>query len=130
MADNFSVENHGDYIYLRTWGHLENENLEKPADTALEMGKKTGITKLLDNIQEVDSTVSLPVQLEGVKVLWKLRAFKKIAIVIKDNELGHIFFSSLAALHLSEAFRGFTDEAEAIAWLKADANATPPPSGQ
>jgi len=122
--NQFEIKNCGDYIYLKTWGALESDGLEKPVETALAMSQETGIDRLLDNIQGVDSTVSLSVQLKGVKVLWKLRAFKKVAVVVKENELGSIFFSSISALHLSKTvFHGFTTEEEAIAWLKSNTDA-------
>lgn len=120
MKNQFEVKNRSEYIYLRTWGNLESDGLETPAEAALAISRETGINKLLDNIQEVNPTVKLSVQLKGVKVLWKLRAFKKIAVVVKENELGTMFFSSISVLHLSDAvFRGFTTEEDAIAWLKS-----------
>jgi len=119
-SNRFKVENRGDYIYLKTWGGMQLDGLEKPAETALAMSQETGIKNLLDNIQEVDSTVNFSVQLKGIKILWKLRKFKRVAVVLKQNELGGIFFSSISALRLDHgAIRGFGDEVEAIAWLQA-----------
>ncbi len=120
--NQFKVENRGTYIYLKTWGDMQLDGLEKPAEAAIALAKEGHVDRLLDNIQEVESSVSFPVQLKGVRILWKLRVFKKVAVVLKRNELGGIFFSSLSALKMSDggAFKGFSDEAEAIAWLNSD----------
>ncbi len=121
MAEKqFTVENRTDYIYLKTWGDLEVEGLEEPAEAALALSHETGVNKLLDNIQEVNAAVSLPVQLKGVSILWKLRQFSKVAVVVKQNELSEIFFGSLSTLNLNKsAFRGFDNETEAIVWLNS-----------
>lgn len=114
----FSVTVPGDYIYLKTWGKLDMDDLEEPADTAIKLGKENKIDRLLDDIREIDTTnVSIPIQTKAVGIIWKLRAFKKVAVVYKNQEIGRLFFASLEALHLSSKFRGFDDETQAIAWL-------------
>ena len=122
MAKNqFKVERREGYIHLQTWGDMQLDGLEKPAEAALELAKETGIDKLLDNIHDVEESVSFPVQLKGVQILWKLRKFKKVAVVFKQNELGNIFLSSLSALKMDGGdFRGFSNETEAIAWLRGE----------
>lgn len=118
-SEKFSATVKGDYIHLKTWGELNTDDLEAPVMHALELAKKNNITKILDDIREVDSAaVSLPVQMKGAGILWKLRAFKKVAIIFKDEEIGYLFFSMLESLHLSGNFKGFNDEAEAIKWLE------------
>jgi len=118
-VNQFKVENRGDYIYLKTWGDMQLDGLEKPAEAAIALAQEGKLDRLLDNIQDVEAAVSFQVQLKGVRILWKLRAFKKVAVVLKQNELGGIFFSSLSALKMNGgAFRGFADETEAVAWLR------------
>jgi hypothetical protein len=123
MADQeqYTLTPRGDYIHLVTKGELNIETLDAPANAALAMAAKTKITKLLDDVRYVDNKgVSIPLQAKGVGILWKLRAFTKVAILFKDQDLGRMFFSTLEAMHISGRFRGFYNEAEAIAWLEAD----------
>ncbi len=119
--DKFKVSVQGDYILLETWGELEIEDLPAPADAALALSEETHIDKLLDDIRGVDQApVSVPVQAKGVSVLWKLRKFRKVAIVFSGKEIGWLFLSTLQAMHLNldSKFKGFDNEAEAINWLK------------
>lgn len=119
--NRFSVSDHGGYIHLETWGALELAKLDAPADAAIALAKKRGVTKLLDDIRKVDSSnVNLHVQAKGMSILWKLRFFKKVAIIFKGKEIGFLFFSSLEAVHLNSTFKGFTNETDAIAWLEED----------
>lgn len=117
----FSVDKRGDYVYLVTRGKLDVENLDAPANAALALAKEEDLDKLLDDIRYVDSTgVSIPIQSKGFGIIWKLRTFKKVAIVFKEEEIGRLFFSTLQAMHITSKFHGFKDEAEAIAWLEED----------
>lgn len=117
----FSVEAKKDFIHLKTWGELDVETLHQPAEAALALGQQKGLRKLLDNIQEIDTSgVSISVQSKAMGILWKLKAFDKVAIVFKDKEVGLLFLKSLSAIHLSGKFNGFDNEADAIAWLRKD----------
>lgn len=109
------------FIRLETWGKLHQENLDAPANAAIALGQKEHIDKLLDNIQNVDAgPVPISIQAKGLSILWKLRAFQKVAIVFKTKEMGWLFLSSLQAMHLnmSSRFKGFDNETEATVWLK------------
>lgn len=122
-TSNFTLKVVDDYIHLKTWGPLHLEDVEGPAEAALALGREQKIDKLLDNIQEVDfSSASVHVQAKGMGVLWKLRNFRKVAIVFGDKESSYLFFSSLQVLHLNmgKKFQGFSKEEDAIAWLQSD----------
>lgn len=117
----FHVTKEDGYIHLVTKGPLDLEHLEAPADAALAMAKKEGLTALLDDIREVDSSqVNVTIQAKGFGVVWKLRSFNKVAIVMNLNELEQIFMGTLRAMHLNSKFRAFDKEDEAIAWLKSE----------
>lgn len=124
MADTekrFSVQVVDDYIYLKTWGELDPNDLDAPANAALALAKETGIDRLLDDIREVDtSNVSIPIQTKSMGILWKLRSFKKVAIVLNGSRIRSLFFATLDVLHLNidAKFKGFENEQEAVAWLK------------
>lgn len=115
----FSVEARDDYVYLVTRGRLDVDNLDAPANAALSLAKEKKIDKLLNDIRYVDSSgVDISIQSKGFGVLWKLREFKKVAIIFKEREIGRLFFSTLEAMHITSKFGGFDNEADAIAWLK------------
>lgn len=117
--NGFSVESRDDFIHLITWGHLELETLDQPVNAALNLGKEKKIDKLLDDIRNVDAShVSVHIQAKAAGLMWKLKQFKKVAIVFKGQEMSWLFFSTLEALHLNSTFKGFDNEVEAIAWLK------------
>jgi len=117
----FSVEARDNYVYLVTRGPLDVENLDAPANAAIALAKKKKLDKLLDDIRYVDSSgASIAVQTKGFGVLWKLRDFKKVAIVFEGKRMEKLFFSTLGAMHLTSKFNGFGNEADAIAWLKDD----------
>ena len=119
-GQQFSVEATDDYIHLKTWGALDESQLDAPANAALALAKEKHFDKLLDDIREVDtSNVSIPIQAKSMGILWKLRAFKKVAIVMGESRVRTLFFSTLDALHLDREtkFKGFDNIDEAIAWL-------------
>ncbi len=123
-TQKYSVEVIDDFIKLKTWGKLDIHELDAPANAALEMMKEKNLDKLLDDIREADaSLVNIPMQTKSMGILWKLRAFRKVAIVMNDDLMHHLFAAALEALHLNDAkdvrFKSFDDEQEAIAWLKA-----------
>lgn len=126
MADSeqrFSVQVVDNYIHLKTWGALNGQDLDAPANAALALAQKEHIDKLLDDIREIDTSgVSIPIQAKAMGIIWKLRAFKKVAIVLKGSRIRSLFFSTLDVLHLNidAKFKGFEDEQEAIAWLQKD----------
>ena len=127
QESGFKVEAHGSYIHLETWGALHEESLDAPAKAALELREKSGIDKLLDNIQRVDGAgININMQAKGVGVLWSLRKFKKVAIVFKGDEMGWMFLSTLEAMHLNlnNKFKGFNNESDAISWLQEESEPT------
>lgn len=118
--DKYKASVQGDYILLETWGGLAIDDLDAPADAALALAEEKKIDKLLDDIRRVDQTpISVPIQAKGFAVLWKLRKFRKVAIVFSGKEIGWLFLSTLNAMHLNlnSKFKGFDNEAEAINWL-------------
>ena len=122
-SQQFSLDIIDDYIYMKTWGVLDPNNVEAPANAALELAKKKHIKKLLDDISEVDSKgATIAVQTKGVGVLWKLRAFDKVAIVLSESPLRTLFFSTLNTLHLDHGlkFKGFDNKGEAVTWLRSE----------
>ncbi len=122
QSQQFSVDVVDDYVHLKTWGELDENNLAAPANAALSLASERQISKLLDDIRDIDSTkVSIPIQSKAMGIIWKLRTFKKVAILMNESRIQTLFFSTLSALHLNldSKFKGFDNEAEAIAWLRA-----------
>lgn len=116
----FSIKEANGYVHLKTWGELKTEDLNEPVDSAIALAQEKKITKLLDDIREVDSSrVSIPVQAKGLSMLWKLQHFKKVAIILNSEELSWMLTSSLDAMHIefSSRIKAFKDEPSAIAWL-------------
>jgi len=123
QGKSFSVVLEGDVVRLKTWGELNLDDLEAPADAALKIAKDNNLKKLLDDIREVDdSDASIYIQAKAMGILWKLREFDKVAIVMQSSTLSTMFFSTLQALHLNgdSKFMGFENEADALAWLHQD----------
>lgn len=115
----YSVEVRDNYIHLQTWGSLELETLDQPVNAAITLAKEKNIDLILDDIRNIESEhVSVHVQAKAAGILWKLKSFRKVAIIFKTQEIGWLFFSTLEALHLNSTFKGFDNEAEAIAWLQ------------
>jgi hypothetical protein len=117
----YSVKVVDDYVHLKTWGTPDIDALDAPANAAIALAKEHHLTKLLDDIRDIDSTdVSIPMQTKSMGILWKLRTFKKVAIILKGDRISTIFFSTLDVIHLDREskFKGFTDSDTAIAWLK------------
>ena len=118
---DFSVEVRDDYVHLVTRGKLDLQDLDAPANAAIALAQDKKLDKLLDDIRYVDAAgANIAVQSKGFGVLWKLRTFKKVAIVFKQERLGRLFFSTIQSIHITSKFRGFDNEADAIAWLKDD----------
>lgn len=116
---NYSVELRDNYVHLMTWGTLELESLDQPVNAAINLAKEKKVDLILDDIREIDSDhVSVHIQAKAAGILWKLKTFRKVAIIFKTQEIGWLFFSTLEALHLNNTFKGFDNEAEAIAWLQ------------
>lgn len=118
-SQRFSAEVKGDFIHLKTWGELDLKDLEAPVMKAIELAKTNNVTKILDDIREIDSSnVNMHIQIKAAGILWKLREFDKVAIIFKNKEIGFLFFSMLQSLHLSGNFKGFDNEPEAVAWIQ------------
>lgn len=122
QEQQFSVEVINDYVRLKTWGGLDINNLDAPVNAALALAVEKHIEKLLDDIRDIDSSgVSMSIQTKSMGILWKLRTFKKVAIIIKGSRVKSLFFAALDVLNLDRVskFKGFEDETEAIEWLEA-----------
>jgi hypothetical protein len=120
-GQHFSVKAEDGYIHLKTWGALDEERLDEPANAALALAKEKNIYKLVDDIREVDTSgVSIPMQAKSMGILWKLRAFEKVAIVTSQSRILTMFFSTLDAIHLERdtKFKGFETPEAAIAWVR------------
>lgn len=117
----FSLEVIDDYVSMKTWGAIDIDQVDAPANAALKLAEEKNVKKLLDDISEVDGTgASIAAQTKGIGVLWKLRTFDKVAIIFSESRLRTLFFSTLDTLHLGRdiKFKGFENKADAIAWLK------------
>lgn len=110
-----------DFIHLRTWGVPDEKNVADPVNAAIELAEKHHVTKLLDDIRGVNAdAISLMVQAKGVGVLWKLRRFKRVAIVVSSQEMTWLLTSSLQELGLSLGgwnIKHFRDVDSAREWL-------------
>jgi hypothetical protein len=123
QEQRFSLVVVDDHIELKTWGQLDVDDLDAPANAALVMAQTKHIDKLLDDIRQVDTAgATIPVQVKAMGILWTLRSFKKVAILFEGTTTRTLFFSTLKELHLNlnPKFRGFDDEAEALAWLNEE----------
>ena len=120
-GQQFSVEAKDGIIHLKTWGPLDESRLGEPANAALALAQEKQIDKLLDDIREVDtSSVSIPMQAQSMGILWKLRTFKKVAVVMNQSRIRTMFFTALDLLHIDKEtkFKGFDTPDEAITWLR------------
>ncbi len=121
MKQKYSVEAKEGYIHLETRGTLDIADLEAPANAALEAAKKHKIDKLLDDIREVDaSELSIHMQAKSMGIIWKLRSFKKVAVIMKSSRIQSLFLSSVSALNLNATsqFKGFDNIPDAVTWLQ------------
>jgi hypothetical protein len=122
-TQGYQVRLQDDFIYLETWGVPEEGNVSAPVDAAIKLADEHHAHKLLDDIRRVDGdSISLMVQAKGLGVLWKLRRFKKVAIVLSGEEMSWMFTSSIQELRfgIERRIRGFQDVDSAVAWLAAD----------
>lgn len=119
VDQSFNVTVDGDIIHLVTSGRPTTDNVFEPVDAALELANEKHISKLLDDIRGVDSSwVDLPVQTKAMGVIWKLRRFKKVAIVLKkESELNQLLMGALTALKIASKIKSFESEDAARAWL-------------
>lgn len=122
MSDEkkYTLKAKDDYIHLATRGKLDIDDLDAPVNAALELAKEKGIDLLLDDIRDIDSTsVSIHLQTKAMGLLWRLRTFKKVAIVLEGSRIQTLFESTLNVLHLhlDSRFKGFDNTKDAIAWL-------------
>jgi hypothetical protein len=116
---SFEVAVDDDIVHLITRGRPTTNDLYEPADAAIALADKKRVDKLLDDIRGVDSSwVDLPVQAKAMGVIWKLRRFKKVAIILKsESELRQLLMDALGALRISSQIRAFDDEKSARKWL-------------
>jgi hypothetical protein len=122
-SQGFNIHRTDGYIHLETWGVPTVENVAEPVSAALDMANREHVDKLLDDIRKVDANgISLFVQAKGVNVLWKLKQFKKVAIVLAGEEMNWMLESSLEALAITGLgnIKGFSDIESADAWLRSD----------
>ncbi|HJQ08163.1 MAG TPA: STAS/SEC14 domain-containing protein [Candidatus Saccharimonadales bacterium] len=114
----YSIEVIADRIKLRLWGPINVTDLKESTTAIVEIAQEHGITKFLDDIRDLDvSSVTIGLQTEAIGLLWKLRNFKKIAILYGDSEIGRLVHVTLETVPFSSKCRAFDNETEAIAWL-------------
>ncbi|HEX8762896.1 MAG TPA: STAS/SEC14 domain-containing protein [Candidatus Saccharimonadales bacterium] len=115
----FTAEVGDGFIHLKTRGKLNADDLDAPVDAALKLAAEKDIHNLLDDIREVDHTdFSMHVQSKSMGVMWKLRKFKKVAIIMDGGALKTLFMSTLSVLHLNHSqFKAFDNPNDAIRWL-------------
>lgn len=121
QEQGYNVRAQDDYVHLETWGVPNEKNVSEPVAAAIKLADQKNVSKLLDDIRGVNGdAISLMVQAKGVGVLWKLRHFKKVAIVVSSEEMTWILTSSLQELGLSLGgwnIKHFDDVDAAKQWL-------------
>jgi hypothetical protein len=120
-AMTFSMEITDDYIRSTVCGSLDLATIEQPFDAMMALAEEKHITKVLDDVRELDSSnLGIKVQSKAMGLLWKMRVFDKVAFLSKPNRLQNMLQSTMETmrLNITTKFKGFTDEAEAIAWLQ------------
>lgn len=111
-----------DVVHLVTRGHPTTDNVDEPIDAAIALADKAHADKLLDDIRGIYSSwVDLPVQTKAMGTIWKLRRFKKVAFVLKnESELRQLLMGALDILKIASKIRAFDNEEAALAWLQKD----------
>lgn len=117
---SFDVAVDDGIVHLVTRGHPTTDNVHEPVDAALALADKKHVDRLLDDIRDVDSSwVDFSVQTKAMGVIWKLRRFKKVAIILKkESELRQLLMGALSALNIAAKIKAFDNEDAARAWLR------------
>lgn len=120
VEQSFDVAVNGGIVHLVTRGRPTTDNVYEPVDAALAIADAKRADRLLDDIRDVDSSwVDLPVQTKAMGVIWKLRRFNKVAIVLKkESELRQLLMGALTALKIASKIKAFDNEDAARAWLQ------------
>lgn len=114
----YEIDLKANYIYLKFKGKLSVDDLKGSTEEILQLAEKHDVHCLLDNIREIDtSSINMGLQSQAIANLWKLRSFKKIALVFSNQEVGYLVLSTLETLHLPLKCRAFDNEPDAIAWI-------------
>ncbi len=108
------------YIKLEYTRQPTPEDMKAANVELLEFNKEQGLNELLCDVRKMNREVPLATQLEGVKLLWQLRSFKKFAFIVGDPELEKLLASSFRNLSFLSKFRAFQNEDEAVAWLRSN----------
>lgn len=114
----FHITGNDWYIKLEYTRQPTPEDMNAANVELLKLNKEQGLDTLLCDVRKMNPEVPLRTQLEGVKLLWQLRNFKKFAFVIDNAELEKLLASSFMNMSFMHKFRAFGDEQEAINWLR------------
>lgn len=120
VDQSFDVAVDDGIIHLVTRGRPTTDDVYEPVNAAIELADKKRVDVLLDDIRGVDSSwVDLPVQTKAMGVIWKLRRFKRVAIVLKkESDLRQLLMGALSALKIASKIKAFDNEDAARAWLQ------------
>jgi hypothetical protein len=119
ISPAYKVESTEWYIRLEYTRQPTPDDMKAANADIMHLHEEAGLNRLLCDVRQMSSDVPLGTQVEGVKLLWQLRNFEKFAFVSNDPELEKLLASSFSHLKFMHKFRGFHDEADAIAWLRA-----------
>lgn len=120
VDQSFDVAVDDGIVHLVTRGRPTTDDVYEPVNAAIELADKKRVDVLLDDIRGVDSSwVDLPVQTKAMGVIWKLRRFKRVAIVLKkESDLRQLLMGALSALKIASKIKAFDNEDAARAWLQ------------
>lgn len=110
-----------DYINLEFWGKLDVTSIRDAADKTVALHNQHKISKLLCDVSLVNyDEINVPLQVEGMTMVWKIKDFHHVAFLIGNEDFGKLVESTLEQLHLSSKFRCFPDKNAALKWLDVD----------
>lgn len=119
-APGFEVSVVGQYIKLLYTRQPTAQDMKEANIKVLRLHEQEGVNRLLCDVRRMSSEVSLPTQLEGVRLLWQLRSFEKFAFIISDKELEKLLASSFMNMKFMHKFKAFADENSAVEWLQSE----------
>lgn len=122
MNDNklYEVSMHDGYIQSRLWGHAGLDAFEASTKEVLALRDAQKVNVLLCDIRELLHTESdIQTQARGIGTLWQIHDFDKVALLLGDSQVTSTLLSVLSTMHLTNKFKNFEKQADAVAWLKA-----------
>ena len=117
--ETYKITVFDNYILMEFFAELDVPTIETASKVGLELSKEKNIKRMCCDISKSSyNGITMALQVAGIRMLWSIRHFERLAMIISDPEMQKIVRSTMAQVHMTDKYRSFPDKESAVAWLE------------